>query len=100
MGTAVAAQRSLTNHSWPEGASLQVRMGLQTGEPLRSERGYVGIDVHWAARIAAAGHGGQILSSDVSHGLVAEDLPQGTNLRDLGQHLIYIILSPFSRSRW
>src|SRR6266545_4673403 len=42
---------------------IRVRMGLHTGEPLVTEEGYVGIDVHRAARIAAAGHGGQILVS-------------------------------------
>ena len=54
----VAAQRALTTHSWPEGAVVRVRMGLHTGEPSLVGEGYVGLDVHYAARIARAAHGG------------------------------------------
>ncbi len=86
VSTAVEAQQALQKHPWPDGASLRVRMGLHTGEPLSGATGYVGIDVHRAARIAAAGHGGQILVSDVTHGLVARDLSEGLSLRDLGEH--------------
>jgi class 3 adenylate cyclase len=60
-----------------------VRIGLHTGEPVAGETGYVGMDVHRATRIAAAGHGGQILVSDVTHGVVARDLPEGVGLRDV-----------------
>jgi class 3 adenylate cyclase len=81
VATAVMAQRSLMKHGWPDGASLRVRMGLHTGEPVRETGGYVGLDVHRAARIGAAGHGCQILLSDVTHGLVARDLPDGVSLR-------------------
>ena len=54
----------------------------------RSGRGdnYLGLDVHRAARIAAAGHGGQVLLSDASRALVASELPDGVALRDLGEH--------------
>jgi class 3 adenylate cyclase len=45
---------------------IRVRMGLHTGEPTRTDEGYVGIDVHRAARIAAAGHGGQVLLSQAT----------------------------------
>lgn len=57
VGTAVVAQRVLMTHPWPDGASLRVRMGLDTGEPITTPGRYVGLDVHRAARIAAAGHG-------------------------------------------
>src|SRR5438034_62454 len=59
---------------------IKVRIGLHTGEPLVTEEGYVGIDVHRAARIAAAGHGGQVLVSRTTHA------PAGDPLRDLGDH--------------
>src|SRR5581483_5220207 len=59
---------------------LPVRMGLHTGTPLPTEAGYVGADVHRAARIAAAGHGGQVLVSSATAALVAD------GLRDLGEH--------------
>jgi predicted ATPase/class 3 adenylate cyclase len=64
-----------------DGGPVRVRIGVHTGEPLLTEDGYVGIDVHRAARIAAAGHGGQILVSQSTRDLVG---PEG--LRDLGQH--------------
>jgi predicted ATPase/class 3 adenylate cyclase len=83
---AIAAQRAVLAYPWPSGTAPKVRIGLHTGEPIIGETGYVGMDVHRAARIAAVGHGGQILLSDVTHGLVARDLPEGVNLRDLGEH--------------
>jgi hypothetical protein len=60
--------------------SRTARVGLHAGTPLRSEEGYVGVDVHRAARIAAAGHGGQVLVSRSTASLV------DGNLRDLGEH--------------
>jgi predicted ATPase len=69
-------------------------MGLHTGEPVSRQSGYVGIDVHRAARIAAAGHGGQILVSDATYGLVVRDLPQGVRLRDLGEHRLKDLTHP------
>ncbi len=51
---------------------IRVRMGVHTGEPTVTEEGYVGIDVHRAARIAAAGHGGQLLVSQTTHDLAAD----------------------------
>ena len=56
-------------------------MGLHTGTPLLTDEGYVGDDVHRAARIAAAGHGGQVLVSAATAALIGSD-----GLRDLGEH--------------
>ena len=61
---AVAAQRRLAVEPWPEGASIRVRIGIHTGEAERAGDGLVGLDINRAARIAAVGHGGQILASD------------------------------------
>src|SRR5438874_2391857 len=63
-----------------EALELPVRMGVHTGTPLLTEEGYVGADVHRAARIAAAGHGRQVLLSEATQALVDVDL------RDLGRH--------------
>src|SRR5215469_17549030 len=52
---AVEVQRALANHAFPEGAAVRVRMGLHTGEPTLTAEGYVGLDVHRAARIMSAG---------------------------------------------
>jgi class 3 adenylate cyclase len=59
---------------------VRVRMGLHTGEPLLTDEGYIGLDVHRAARIAAAGHGRQVLLSQPTRDLVDVDV------RDLGEH--------------
>ena len=65
----------------PVGA-IRVRIGIHTGEPIRIDGGYVGLDVHRAARISAAGHGGQVLLSQATAGL----LGGAASLRDLGEH--------------
>jgi len=86
ISAAVAAQRALFTHIWPEGVAVRVRIGLHTGEPSVTTEGYVGLDVHHAARVISAGHGGQVLLSQTTHDLVEHDLPQGVSLRDLGEH--------------
>jgi len=63
---AVETQRALRDHEWPHGAAVRVRMGLHTGEPQLGDEGYLGMDVVRAARIASAGHGGQILLSETT----------------------------------
>src|SRR5690349_6679919 len=68
---------------------IRVRVGVHTGEPLVTEEGYVGIDVHRAARIAAAGHGGQVLVSQSTRELVGAD-----GLRDLGEHRLKDLTAP------
>jgi predicted ATPase/class 3 adenylate cyclase len=67
---------------------MRVRVGLHSGNPLLTPDGYVGLDVHRAARIAAAGHGGQVLVSGPTRDLLFEngDLPGGSELIDLGEH--------------
>ncbi|HET8651661.1 MAG TPA: adenylate/guanylate cyclase domain-containing protein [Gaiellaceae bacterium] len=82
---AVAAQRELAAHGWPEGVDVKVRMGLHTGEPTVGEEGYLGMDVVRAARICSAGHGGQILLSETTRALVGNDIPEGLEIRDLGE---------------
>ena len=90
VAAAVAAQRALAAHTFSGGAEVRVRMGLHTGEgrPATAEAGadYVGIDVHRAARIAAAAHGGQVVISDATRSLAEDALPAGVSTRDLGLH--------------
>jgi predicted ATPase/class 3 adenylate cyclase len=84
-GDAVSAaeegQRALGTAAWPEGVEVRVRMGLHTGEPVVVDANYVGMDVHRAARIMTAGHGGQVLLSQATRVLV-----DGRDFRDLGDH--------------
>jgi predicted ATPase/class 3 adenylate cyclase len=91
---AVAAQRALASYPWPKGVTVRVRMGLHTGEPEYSTEGYVGLDVHRAARIMSAGHGGQVLLSQVTRDLVEHSLPADVSLEDLGEHRLKDLGSP------
>jgi predicted ATPase/class 3 adenylate cyclase len=90
----VAAQQSLYRYDWPGGVPVRVRMGLHTGEPSRHEDGYIGLDVHRAARIAATAHGGQVVLSDATRLLAEPRLPPGVSVRDLGWHRLKDIDSP------
>lgn len=94
MSMAVEAQCAFAQHPWPEGATLRVRMGLHTGEPLIIGSEYVGMDVHRAARIGAVAHGGQIILSEATHALVENDLPRDVTLRDLGAYRLKDLLRP------
>ena len=82
----IMAQSSLAEYNWPEDLQVRVRIGLHTGEPEPAEEGYVGLDVHRAARIMSAGHGGQILLSQETYDLVESGLPDKVSLRDLGEY--------------
>lgn len=86
VSAATEAQRALAKQAWGEGVAVRVRMGLHTGEPKRAGERYVGLDVHRAARIGAAGHGGQVLLSQTTRELVERELPVGVSLKDLGEH--------------
>jgi class 3 adenylate cyclase len=85
VSAAVDAQRALRDHDWPAGSEVRVRMGLHTGEPQVGEEGYLGLDVVRAARISAAGHGGQILVSETTRALLGNQVPEGVAVHDLGE---------------
>jgi DNA-binding NarL/FixJ family response regulator/class 3 adenylate cyclase len=87
---AVAAQRALAAHDWPEGVELRIRVGIHTGEAAVAGDQYVGLAVHRAARICDAGHGGQILLSETTRSLLEDEEEEfdGVDLRDLGPHLL------------
>ena len=82
VAAAADAQRAL------ESGPIRVRMGLHTGEPRVTEEGYVGLDVHKGARIAAVGYGGQVLLSQATRALVEADV------RDLGPHRLKDLSTP------
>lgn len=91
----VQAQQALAAHPWTDGVKVRVRMGLHTGEPqIGASENYVGIDVHRAARIAAAAHGGQVLISQATYDLVGKELPDGVTLQDLGEHRLKDLRQP------
>jgi predicted ATPase len=82
VAAAMDSQRALA------GGPISVRMGLHTGEPRLTVEGYVGLDVHKGARIAAVGHGGQVLLSQTTRALVDADI------RDLGVHRLKDLSAP------
>jgi predicted ATPase/class 3 adenylate cyclase len=87
VSAAVAGQQALAEHTWPEEGEVRVRMGLHTTERAEIVEGnYAGVDVHRAARIMGAGHGGQILISASTRALLRHELPSGVSLLDLGEH--------------
>lgn len=88
VAAAIDAQRAILAHPWPPDADVRVRMGLHTGEAHLAGADYGGLDASKVARIAAAGHGGQILVSEATAMLAADRLPGGVTLRDLGPHIL------------
>ena len=94
IAAASRAQVALAEHDWPAEGAVRVRIGIHSGEGTLGGDNYVGMDVHRAARISDAGHGGQILLSDATRGLVAAELPSGLDLRDLGEHRLKDLPAP------
>ena len=86
VAAAVASQRALAAEAWPDGGIVRVRIGMHTGEPIRTAQGYTGLDVIRGARIKEAGHGGQVLLSKSTAALIEDALMGGLSLRDLGPH--------------
>ena len=91
---AVGAQRELHDHRWPAGVAVRVRVGIHTGEGTLGGEDYVGIDVHRAARIMDAGHGGQVILSGATRGIAERELPSGTTVRALGAHRLKDLAQP------
>jgi len=94
MNCAIAIQRAVSVHPWLDGTTVRVRIGIHTGEAVLTATGYVGMDVHRAARVCAAGYGGQILLSHATYSLVRHELPQEVTLRDLGEHRLKDLQQP------
>jgi predicted ATPase/class 3 adenylate cyclase len=90
LDAAVEAQRALGAQEWPQGATVAVRIGLHTGEPTVVDGNYVGLDVHRAARIAGAAHGGQVVVSETTHEL----LDGSAATKDLGIHRLKGLAKP------
>jgi predicted ATPase/class 3 adenylate cyclase/DNA-binding CsgD family transcriptional regulator len=86
LASAVELQRAVGAERWPSGSPIRVRVALHAGTCVERDGGYVGPVVNRAARLLAAGHGGQVLVSGAACGLMADRLPGGIGLRDLGEH--------------
>ncbi len=92
VAAAVDVQRALAEQTWPSDVPIRVRIGMHTGEPTPFEGDYFGIDVHRAARISSAGHGGQVLLSRTT--LELAELPEGVTVKDLGEHRLKDLEQP------
>jgi predicted ATPase/class 3 adenylate cyclase len=91
---ALQAQHELTETQWPGGEPVAVRMGLHTGEPVPHDGGYIGMDVHRAARVSAAAHGGQVVITAATRQLVADALSPHASVVDLGWHRLKDFADP------
>ena len=94
VAAAAGAQRAHSTHPWPPDARPRVRMGLHTGDAMLGDEGYIGLAVHHGARIGAAGEGGQVLLSSLTARLVAHQLPDGVQLRDVGARTLRDLDAP------
>jgi ATP/maltotriose-dependent transcriptional regulator MalT/class 3 adenylate cyclase len=91
---ALAAQRALQVEPWAELEPLRVRMALHTGVAEERDGDYFGPALNLAARLLAAGHGGQVLLSQATQALLREQLPRDAELHDLGTHRLKDLIQP------
>jgi YVTN family beta-propeller protein len=92
---AVEAQRALSDNPWPDDSEVKVRIGIHTGQAAPVNGRYTGLAVHRAARICAAGHGGQVLVSQATQSLLEdEEEDLAIQLRDLGDQRLKDIERP------
>jgi class 3 adenylate cyclase len=94
VAAAVDVQRAHAQSKWPADVGVRLRIGLHTGEPAVGDEGYTGLDVVRASRLAAIGRGGQVLLSDTTRAIVANDLPDGVGLRAMGERTLRDIERP------
>jgi class 3 adenylate cyclase len=85
---AVTIQRTLRQRTWTDDLDVRVRIGIHTGGITLTDGGYIGMAVHKAARVCAAGHGGQIVISQETKAALEDAPPPGIHLRGLGRHTL------------
>jgi len=94
LAAAAELQQAIAVESWPPEGVLRVRIGIHTGEPSLGTEGYLGLDVHVAARICAAGHGDQIVVSQSTRELAGDEPVPGMSFRPLGRHRLKDVPDP------
>src|SRR5689334_6133182 len=94
VAAACAIQRAVLAEPWPTPAPLLVRIGLHTGEAQFRDSDYYGVHVNRASRLRTLAHGGQIVVSEVTAGLVRDLYPDEVSLRDLGHHRLRGLTRP------
>ena len=91
---ATRVQQVHAEQIWPGESTVRVRIGLHTGEPTLSDEGYLGLDVVLAARLCGIATGGQVLMSQVTKALVGSSVPDGVDVRRLGERELKDIDEP------
>jgi class 3 adenylate cyclase len=99
LSAATAAHRALGAHAWPEGARVQVRIGLHSGRPTLTDAGYVGLAVHAVSRISRVASGGEIVLSEATLAAVGEERPAGVVFVELGEQALRGVREPVSLFR-
>ena len=87
-------QRRLGGRRWPDGLDVRVRIGIHSGRPTLTDAGYIGLAVHTVARVCAAAHGGQIVTSGETRKVLAGSAPGGIRFRSLGRHRLQGLAAP------
>ena len=96
LDAAIAIQRDLRARSWADGVTVRVRIGIHSGEPTVTDANYIGMDVHAAARICAAAHGGQIVVSSATRQAALRTTQTTVRYRSLGAHRLRGIPEPMT----
>lgn len=91
---AIAVQQDLDGRRWDGAGPVLVRIGIHSGYPTSTADNYLGTDVHLAARICAAGHGGQVVVSDATREAVRSSAPEGVRFKALGAHRLRGLPTP------
>ena len=94
VAAAVDLQRAIGAEVWPPEGVVRVRIGIHTGEPELGDEGYVGLDVHVAARICGAGHGDQIVVSQATREVTGEQPVPTVTFKPLGRHRLKDVPEP------
>jgi class 3 adenylate cyclase len=94
VAAALILQQALATEEWPTPRPIKVRVGIHTGEAQIRDHDYYGSAVNRSVRIRDLGHGGQVLLSGAVAALVADDLPKGARLVDLGEHQLRDLIRP------
>ncbi len=86
VATAIAIQRAVRDHQWPDRTRVRLRIGVHSGRPTLTDAGYVGLAVHATARVCAAAHGGQVILSRAALRAVADEAAEGVTYLELGSY--------------
>jgi class 3 adenylate cyclase len=92
VATAVSIQNALSGADFPE--PVRVRIGLHSGDPARTDTGYIGMPVHIAARVCSAGHGGQVLISAATRAEVGDQITDPIRFESLGSYSLHGLTQP------